>query len=70
MYIKKIELQWKEKLKQYEIQKEQELRELRLQREDEKKKSHVIEEEKRRLLAENAAVLKKFYPKGYGKIIG
>jgi len=64
-----VEKQWQLKLAQYQKQKEQELAELELAKKKEEHERYLIEQEKQRLIKENEALLKAYYPTGYHRAI-
>ena len=64
-----VEKQWQMKLKQYQKQKEEELKTIKNLKIKEQAKKYLIEQEKQRLIKENEALLKGYYPLGYQKAI-
>ena len=64
-----VEKQWQMKLKQYQKQKEEELKNIKNLKIKEQAKKYIIEQEKQRLIKENEALLKGYYPLGYQKAI-
>ena len=64
-----VEKQWQLKLAQYQKQKEQELAELEYAKRKEEHERYLIEQEKQRLIKENEALLKAYYPTGYHRAI-
>jgi len=64
-----VEKQWQLKLAQYQKQKEQELAELEFAKRKEEHERYLIEQEKKRLIQENEALLKAYYPTGYQRAI-
>ena len=64
-----VEKQWQMKLKKYQKQKEEELKTIKNLKIKEQAKKYLIEQEKQRLIKENEALLKGYYPLGYQKAI-
>ena len=60
-----VEKQWQQKLAQYQMQKEDELKNREKLKIQQQAKKYIIEQEKQRLLKENEALLKGYYPLGY-----
>ena len=60
-----VEKQWQQKLAQYQLQKEAELKNREKLQIQQQAKKYIIEQEKQRLIKENEALLKGYYPLGY-----
>ena len=60
-----VEKQWQQKLAQYQLQKEAELKNRENLKIQQQAKKYIIEQEKQRLIKENEALLKGYYPLGY-----
>ena len=67
---REVERLWKEKLEVYRLQREEEIIERRIKEEEERRKQDIIEQEKQRLLAEHAHVLKNYHTKAAGTYYG
>ena len=59
-----VEKQWQQKLAQYQLQKEAELKNREKLQIQQQAKKYIIEQEKQRLIKENEALLKGYYPLG------
>ena len=62
-----IEKQWQYKLQQYQEQKKAEIDLLNKKHQEDINKNYLVEQEKKRLIQENEALLKSYYPSGYKK---
>jgi hypothetical protein len=60
---REVERLWKEKLEMYKAQRRMEEAERAAAEQEEQRKKQIVEDEKARLLAEHAAILKDYHPK-------
>jgi hypothetical protein len=64
-YRNECERQWKLKREQYEQQRQYEIQQREYQKQMESDKGKLIQQEKEKLIKDNADVLRNYYPKGY-----